>query len=763
MKGILWFYFLSWAALSYGSEPRLGVLKGTVKAEKQSLSAVTLTLKNRVFERTVTVDGRFAIQKLPAGNYQLTAASPGFETRVLTIAIEAGKTTTLGLELKPAPLELRHVAVAPSTFSLLSQEFKSGAYLDRETISNTPHFGDDPFRALGVLPGASGNDFGSAFTIRGGEYREVLVTLDGMELINPFHLKDFTGVFSYFDPEVLGGMNLSTGGFDARYGNAMSAVMEMHSVEPSLNRSAVTLSFGNVGFRSEGTFAEGLGSYLFTARRGYLDILLGFTEDEEEQEESDISYFDSYGKVQYLLDDRNALTLSYLLAGDDFLEKETEDGEVEDADANYDDLYTWVNWRANWTGNLSSETVAYFSDLSQNRKATSRDVFEGYDLLDNRSLRHVGLKQNWELTAGEGHFWRWGFDFRDVKANYQYQSELFGNFLDIPQSENIAASLNPEGEEFSTYLTYRSRLRKNLIAELGLRYDKQTLLDDSQVSPRFNLSYETETMGTFRFAYGIYHQAERAHDLQVADGSTQFSSPERASHWLLGYNYRLARGLDLRVEGYYKDLQNLRTRYENLTRSLVLYGGTGADRVALPVTQGFVQGIEVVLKQDLGRKFSWFMNYAWSRAEDKTAAGVTIPRQWEQEHSFNVNANYRPGSKWNFNGAWTYHSGWRTTPLSLEQRQTPMGPMFHIVAGDFFSERFPAYHRLDLRINRNVYLNHRRSFEIYLDIRNLYNRKNLRGFEGFQVIADEGGMATLISEREDWLPVLPTFGLTWKF
>ena len=80
--------------------------------------------------------------------------------------------------------------------------------LTREEILQLPHFGDDLFRALPSIPSVSGNDVSAQFYVRGGLFRDTALRFDGIEIFEPYHLKDFQGVFSIIDPYTLGGIDL---------------------------------------------------------------------------------------------------------------------------------------------------------------------------------------------------------------------------------------------------------------------------------------------------------------------------------------------------------------------------------------------------------------------------------------------------------------------------------------------------------------------------------------------------------------------------
>ena len=743
----------------------MGSLQGRIMDQSgEEVDLVTITIKNKLFQRTITIDQSFTMDAIPGGSYTLSVVALGFASYKTDVEILPNQTAEVTIELERQNISLSQVVVAPSTFSVMQKSPGAVNYLDRDAIRNTPHLSNDVFRTLDNLPGASGNDVGAAFNLRGGDYREVLVTLDGMELYEPFHVKDFTGVFSIVDSEIIGGLDLVAGGYSAEAGNAMSGLLKMESAEPTENRSSAGISFSTAHYQTEGTFAQGLGSYVFSARRGWLDILLGFTDDDEEgeEEESSIAYWDSFGKINYTLNANQKIGLHFLLSGDDFEETGREEGEIENANNSYSNNYIWFNLDSIWSDRLSSRSTIYLNQFDEKQNQDSFEVTQSFDFDNIQEFQYMGVKQDWTFDLNSSQFWRAGWEWRTGEADYTYSAVTeFDNPLVGPAIERRDFSLSKEGDMLSAYVTGRFKLAENLISEIGVRYDDQDYLDDSQVSPRFNLAWQISDRQTIRLAVGDYHQAHRLHELAVEDGETDFfTTAERARHYTIGYEQRFNNGMDFRIEAYRKDIKDPRPYYINLFEVINIAPSLADDRYAVIPESAEITGAEISLKQDLGGKLSWFVNYAWSKAEDQIN-GVMVPRQWDQEHTVNASVNYRRNRRWNFNSSWTYHTGWRITPFTF-QNDPSAEEGYRFDLGAINSDKLSAYHRLDLRISRSIFRSNGRSFNLYIDVQNLYNRKNLAGFEEFEVI-NNNGVNELAFEQSEWLPILPSFGVNWVF
>ena len=120
-----------------------------------------------------------------------------------------------------------HIIVVASRYELQGEGMSSRHLIGEGQLNDTPSFGGDSLRIVHRLPGAASIGVTAKPNVRGGSDDELLVVFDGVELIEPFHLRDFQSMFSSFHPQTIQSIEFFTGGFPARYGNKLSGVLDI--------------------------------------------------------------------------------------------------------------------------------------------------------------------------------------------------------------------------------------------------------------------------------------------------------------------------------------------------------------------------------------------------------------------------------------------------------------------------------------------------------------------------------------------------------
>ena len=263
-------------------------------------------------------DGGFRITELPAGTYALHVFALGYEDLMLS-GVEVGPGgSSLEMTLAPAALPLSALTITPGSFSFIGRNPAMRQTMSRVDIESVPQFAEDIFRAVNRLPGLSSGDYSAHFSVRGGRHDETLILLDGLEIYEPYHLKDFNdGAISIIDVETIEGVELMTGGFPARHGNRTSGVFSVTTRDPSGDetRYSFGVSLINARAMAEGTFGEGRGLWLVSGRRGYLDLVLSLL---NQHDVPSPAYHDVFGKVKYQVTPNHSVALDVLQASDKY-------------------------------------------------------------------------------------------------------------------------------------------------------------------------------------------------------------------------------------------------------------------------------------------------------------------------------------------------------------------------------------------------------------------------------------------------------------
>ena len=340
----------------------------------------------------------------------------------------------------PSALQLAEVVVTPSRFGVAEQAAGSAATMTGRQLETLPQVGQDLYRSIARLPGLAADDISAQFWVRGAPQSEVRGRLDGLDLIEPFHLKDVGGALSVVDPAVIGWLELATGGFGAEHGDRLAGVLTLETRREARTRSAVDLSLTGLGLRREGTLPGGA-SYLVTGRRGYPDVAL-----KASGRDDDVSprYFDGLAKAEFAPAPGHTLSFHALHAGDDLRYARTDSPSLR---SGYDTTSAWARWRVRDRGGWSGETVTSWSGLTWNRTGTGRLDGFPFSLRDRRGLEVAHVRSEWLRAVGEGWLWRAGGEARRATARYDYalaqQRNGVVNGNQVARPSVVAAKLDP--------------------------------------------------------------------------------------------------------------------------------------------------------------------------------------------------------------------------------------------------------------------------------------------------------------------------------
>jgi outer membrane cobalamin receptor len=708
------------------------------------------------------LDGRFAISGLAPGSYRLVARSEGYRAQEVAVEVRDGDgEVETSFSLETLASFAGDVVVEPSCYTLYQEAPSVRASLSREEVERMPHFADDVFRAARWLPGTTGEDLSSTMNVRGGVADESLILLDGVEIYEGFHLKELFSLTGIIDAEAVDNLEFMSGGYAAQYGNRMSGVVDIRSASPVANRLSFGVSTTNISLLSEGQFAGGRAQWVVAARRTDLEAVIGWV-DPDNGLEPDFS--DVFGKLAYHLGNDTVLSASVLLARDKAHYVE-ENGRVEELlDTAVTMRYGWIGVKTAWSPDLYSDTILSAGQTERERSGWIDYSYQAGIVDDRRDFEFLALRQDWSLDLSDRHALTWGFDVRRVKSTYDYTSlgmirdpVMTGGEVEVTERDYL---LFPEGDTYGLFVADRFRLLDRLVVEAGLRWDRQTYIDDDQLSPRLNVLWELDKRTKLRAAWGLFHQAQHINELQVTDGVTTFSPAQQAEHRLLGFDHTWSRDLSLRVELFQKRFTDPMPRWENLLNPIEILPELEADRVLVAPDRARAEGFELALRRDGGRRWGWWASYAYARAEDNID-GEWVPRNWDQRHTVSFDVNFRPNAKWNLNLGGIYHSGWPTTAVLAEWTTGPGGaPAIRVYPGPRNRERLPYYLRLDVRASRDFRLRHG-TFSLYLEVMNLLNRENLVRPESFWIYANPDGSLAVGHDREAFVSLIPSLGIRW--
>jgi hypothetical protein len=626
-----------------------------------------------------------------------------------------------------------------------------------------PDIGEDPMRVVQRLPGAAASGASAKTHFRGGESSEIGIMLNGQRLFDPFHIRDYQSVFSAIDSRAIEGVEVYTGGFPVQFGNRMSGMVLMESLEaPRPRHTEIGVSVFNTSLLSAGN--ESGRSWVFSARRGNLDLII-------DPEFGSPSYYDVFADYTWDVSSNTTISVNGLIA-DDRVEVilESDPEELERVVSNTRNAQFWLNLQNQWSDALSSRTTLSAVSFDNIRRGSLGDEEKIVaSVADDRTVKQYGFRQDFSYKRSDQHYVQWGLDVRYADADYVYSNtvEYFGlpaMYIDQDETSSRALTASPSGAAYALYFSDRRKVSEKSIVEWGLRWDDQTYTDvssDAQLSPRLSFMRTLGENTEMRVSWGRYHQSQEINELQIEDGISRFWPAQRADHLIAGIRHTFENKYSLRIELFHKDVQQVRPRFENLFDPLGLIPEVQPDRVRLDPSSAKSQGLEFSIDRSTG-PLTWWATYVLSEVTDRIDDRDVL-RSWDQRHALQGGLSWG-NEKWDVSIAGSAHTGWPLTELSLvEDGVDEEGEVEYVaIPGPRNAGRHSVFASLDFRVSRTWQLRNS-SLLAFLEVSNITNRRNTCCLD-FDFEEDEDTGEDVFERGVDyWMPLLPAIGFLWEF
>ena len=717
----------------------------------QGLADVTVVILDLNWLTVSDSAGCFQFRDVPAGEHSLTLVRIGYQTQILkNLLVAAGRTVELTVRLAEKVISLPEVVVTPGNFAIARSQSVKQQAISKERITALPATLDDIYRVLQVMPGVTfSDDFSAHFHVRGGKQNENLILLDGIEIYDPYHLKNIGGAVGVMNMDLVDNVSIMTGGFEAKYGDRLSSVVAIDNRQGSAERFSGSVTAGGTGLSLLLESPIPSGSGILSYRKSFLK------EAAEILNPTDYtfspSFYDLQGRVSWGRTKDHQLTVNFLYSKDtSYLERWRGDSDLA---ADYGNLYQGVVWKRSWKAKLFSECIAsYGKNFWHNRVA---DIKE-----EKLHLQEKVLTWNVTIFPHRQHELASGITFKHITYTYEMRS------ADVHQDQQVleevlqsyfgTQTISPKTYKLAGYLQDKIHLHQRLSVNLGARYDYFDYNENQQVSPRVGIAYHLQQKTVLRAAWGLYYQFPIYAELTNKKGAEYNPSAQKSIHYIIGLEHFISQGLSVRVELYQKTLAQMIGHYFEWDA----LSGQPELRYGNP-NSGSCRGIEFFLNGRITKSLSLWATYAYSRTtieaffvnwQKVQIEQQTIPRSTDQPHNLSLFLTCRLPHAWEVNLKWRYLSGIPYTPHY--PRFVYQEPYWE--SGAYYSARYPVYHRLDVRVGKSFTVKY---FQLaaFLEIKNLYNRRNVLLYD-YQI---ENGQP--IRKAFYTLPFLPTIECKLSF
>ena len=669
--------------------------------------------------------GKFSLQLQSADSVIVRFSMVGYKTRQRILRNPRGKQT---LRVVLNPMESLDELVVTERRRQTTQTEK----LDIKDVRNSPSATGNSVEELvqqqaGV---SSHNEMSSQYNVRGGSFDENAVYINNVEVYRPFLVRSGQQEgLSIINPDMVGSVAFSTGGFEAKYGDKMSSVLDITYRQPQKTEASASVSLLGA------SAYVGIGGKRFSMSHGLRyktnKYLLGSLDTEGEYKPD---YLDYQTFISYRPDSLWSVDFIGNISDNHYtfqpFNRETSFGTLTDVksfkvyfDGQEKDLFRTLFGALNITRRFGKNTsVSLLASAFYTKEQETYDIQGQYWLDDVSNNTNIGVGTYMEhgrnFVTGHVENLRLiarhrtkrhdmeaslAIKFEKVKENSTEYEMRDSSGYSIPhtadrldliyslRSQNEIDSRRIEGYLMDTYRFATDGEKQSFFTlNYGLRFSNWSFNGETTVSPRASLAivpgFNHDV--TFRLATGIYYQTpfyKELRDTSTVNGRTVVTLNEKIKsqqsiHFVAAFDYRfkmLSRQFKFTTEAYYKRFHNL-IPYNINNVKVTYYGENLCD--------GYAAGMDFKLYGEFVPGTDSWLTFSLMKTR-QTLYGVSLPLPTDQRYSLNLHfTDYFPGTE-----------RWRMTLRLAYADGLPFGPPHSGIERMQF--RAPAYKRADIGLS----------------------------------------------------------------
>ena len=689
------------------------------------IELATVACVNQAKVTMTNLKGKFSLQLQSADSVIVRFSMVGYKTRQRILRNPRGKQT---LRVVLNPMESLDELVVTERRRQTTQTEK----LDIKDVRNSPSATGNSVEELvqqqaGV---SSHNEMSSQYNVRGGSFDENAVYINNVEVYRPFLVRSGQQEgLSIINPDMVGSVAFSTGGFEAKYGDKMSSVLDITYRQPQKTEASASVSLLGA------SAYVGIGGKRFSMSHGLRyktnKYLLGSLDTEGEYKPD---YLDYQTFISYRPDSLWSVDFIGNISDNHYTfqpsNRETSFGTLTDVksfkvyfDGQEKDLFRTLFGALNITRRFGKNTsVSLLASAFYTKEQETYDIQGQYWLDDVSNNTNIGVGTYMEHGRNflTGHVENLkliarhktkrhdmeaslAIKFEKVKENSTEYEMRDSSGYSIPhtadrldliyslRSQNEIDSRRIEGYLMDTYRFATDGEKQSFFTlNYGLRFSNWSFNGETTVSPRASLAivpgFNHDV--TFRLATGIYYQTpfyKELRDTSTVNGRTVVTLNEKIKsqqsiHFVAAFDYRfkmLSRQFKFTTEAYYKRFHNL-IPYNINNVKVTYYGENLCD--------GYAAGMDFKLYGEFVPGTDSWLTFSLMKTR-QTLYGVSLPLPTDQRYSLNLHfTDYFPGTE-----------RWRMTLRLAYADGLPFGPPHSGIERMQF--RAPAYKRADIGLS----------------------------------------------------------------